>query len=572
MYIKKLKISKDSEIIREINFKNGLNLIVDNTPIGNQKLTGNNVGKTTVLKLIYFCLGGKDSEIYTDKENSKSVYNDIKNFLVDNNVLITLILVDDLDDEQSKKIVIERNFLSGSKTIRKINGNQIIKKDFERELSKLIFPNHSVEKPTFKQLISHNIRYKDDSIENTIKTLNKYSTEIEYEALYLYLLGCSFDKGAEKQAISSKINQEKLYKERLEKTRNKNSYEVMLSIIESEILELNKKKSLLNLNENFELDLKNLNQIKYKINKHSSVVTKLEIRRDIILEAQSEMKKNISKIDLNQLKNLYAEAKEYVSKIHKTFEELVKYHNNMIIEKINFITKELPSLIEKINSEKNMIKILLEEERVLSQKISKSDSFEDLENIISSINDKYRLKGEYESIISQINEVDNNINNLEDELKDINQYLYSDKFQDNLKIQINKFNRYFSEISNELYGEKYGLSFEKSRNKKTNKPVYTFNAFNLNMSSGKKQGEILCFDLAYIKFANDEGIPCLKFLLNDKKELMHDNQLINVSNFVEKEKIQLIVSILKDKLPVDIFNKSNIAIELSQEEKLFKIK
>ena len=572
MYIKKLKISKYSEIIREINFKNGLNLIVDNTPIGNQKLTGNNVGKTTVLKLIYFCLGGKDSEIYTDKENSKSVYNDIKNFLVDNNVLITLILVDDLDDEQSKKIVIERNFLSGSKTIRKINGNQIIKKDFERGLSKLIFPNHSVEKPTFKQLISHNIRYKDDSIENTIKTLNKYSTEIEYEALYLYLLGCSFDKGAEKQAISSKINQEKLYKERLEKTRNKNSYEVMLSIIESEILELNKKKSLLNLNENFELDLKNLNQIKYKINKHSSVVTKLEIRRDIILEAQSEMKKNISKIDLNQLKNLYAEAEEYVSKIHKTFEELVKYHNNMIIEKINFITKELPSLIEKINSEKNMIKILLEEERVLSQKISKSDSFEDLENIISSINDKYRLKGEYESIISQINEVDNNINNLEDELKDINQYLYSDKFQDNLKIQINKFNRYFSEISNELYGEKYGLSFEKSRNKKTNKPVYTFNAFNLNMSSGKKQGEILCFDLAYIKFANDEGIPCLKFLLNDKKELMHDNQLINVSNFVEKEKIQLIVSILKDKLPVDIFNKSNIAIELSQEEKLFKIK
>ena len=203
----------------------------------------------------------------------------------------------------------------------------------------------------------------------------------------------------------------------------------MLSIIESEILELNKKKSLLNLNENFELDLKNLNQIKYKINKHSSVVTKLEIRRDIILEAQSEMKKNISKIDLNQLKNLYAEAKEYVSKIHKTFEELVAYHNNMIIEKINFITKELPSLIEKINAEKNMIKILLEEERVLSKKISKSDSFEDLENIISSINDKYRLKGEYESIISQINEVDNNINNLENELKDINQYLYSDKFQ-----------------------------------------------------------------------------------------------------------------------------------------------
>lgn len=73
---------------------------------------------------------------------------------------------------------------------------------------------------------------------------------------------------------------------------------------------------------------------------------------------------------------------------------------------------------------------------------------------------------------------------------------------------------------------------------------YKFNAFNANMSSGKKQGEILCFDLAYLLFADKEQLPCLHFLLNDKKELMHDNQLIKVAEFVQNKNIQLVISIL----------------------------
>ncbi|KJR48501.1 ATPase involved in DNA repair [Desulfosporosinus sp. I2] len=91
------------------------------------------------------------------------------------------------------------------------------------------------------------------------------------------------------------------------------------------------------------------------------------------------------------------------------------------------------------------------------------------------------------------------------------------------------------------------------------------------MSSGKKQGEILCFDLAYILFADQENLPCLHFLLNDKKELMHDNQLIKVAEFVQDKDIQLVVSILRDKLPEGVIDKAHVAVELSQDSKLFKI-
>ena len=572
MFIEKLKISTKDKTIREMNFHKGMNLIIDNTPLTDDlKLTGNNVGKTTVLKLIYFCLGGEGKDIYTDEENKNKVYEEVKSFLINQEVLVTLTLINGFNIQKEERLVIERNFLSEKNAIRKINGESILKKDFENELLAKIFPEHKNEKPSFKQIISHNIRYKDNSINKTLKTLDAFTSDVEYETLYLYLLGCGFDSGAKKQVLTNKIKQENAYKERIEKKQKKNSYEVALAILEDEITELKNKKSLLNINQNFEEDLNKLNEIKYKINRLTSLITKLEIRRDMIIEAKNEMEKDVSSIDLDQLKLLYSESKEYIPNLNKTFEDLVSYHNKMIVEKISFITKELPSLTDRIENEKVTLKALLSDEKELSLKISKSDSFNDLENIISEINEKYRLKGEYENTISQINEVDSILEEIENELENIDQYLYSSDFQEKLKKQITKFNKYFSSVSYELYGEKYALTYDIINNKKTNKPVYKFTTFNSNMSSGKKQGEILCFDLAYIMFADEEGMPCLHFLLNDKKELMHDNQLSKVADFVMKKDIQLVISILKDKLPEDLLYKSNVVLELSQEDKLFRI-
>ena len=446
-----------------------------------------------------------------------------------------------------------------------------MEKDFENELLAKIFPEHKNEKPSFKQIISHNIRYKDNSINKTLKTLDSYTSDVEYETLYLYLLGCGFDSGAKKQALTNKIKQENAYKERIEKKQKKNSYEIALAIIEDEIDVLKTKKLLLNIDQNFEEDLNRLNEIKYKISRLSSLITKLEIRRDMIVEAKNEMEKDMSSIDLKQLRLLYSESKEYIPDLHKTFEDLVAYHNKMIVEKISFITNELPSLCDRIENEKRNLEVLLSEAKGLSLKISQSDSFNVLENIISELNEKYRLKGEYENTISQINEVDSVLKEIENELENIDQYLYSSEFQEKLKKQITEFNKYFSSVSYELYGEKYALTYDIINNKNTNKPVYKFSTFNSNMSSGKKQGEILCFDLAYIMFADEEGISCLHFLLNDKKELMHDNQLSKVADFVMEKDIQLVISILKDKLPDDLLNKVNVTVELSQEDKLFRI-
>ena len=122
-------------------------------------------------------------------------------------------------------------------------------------------------------------------------------------------------------------------------------------MLEDEIYALNKKKSDFNLNENFEQDLDSLNTVKYNINKSSSLLSKLKIRKELIEETKKELESNTSTIDLKQLEILYSQATLNISGIQKTFEELVSYHNKMLIEKARFVTSDLPILAGEIQNE-----------------------------------------------------------------------------------------------------------------------------------------------------------------------------------------------------------------------------
>lgn len=568
MFIKSLTIRSGAKVIREIEFHKGLNLIVDESE---DQITGNSVGKTTVLKLIDFCLGADKKNIYVDPETKRNEYKLVKDFLIENKVLINLTLTSDLDNEESNEIVIERNFLSSVKEgIRRINGQQILAENFEMELGKTLFPDHLEDKPSFRQIISHNIRYKDENINNTLKTLDKYTSDAEYETLYLFLFGCEFTKGNSKQEILIKIKQEETYKNRLEKNQTKTAYETALSLINNDIEELNKKKSSFNLNENFEKDLVRLNQVKYEVNKLSSIIGKLNIRKNLIKETEAELKSSKSDIDLRQLEIIYEQATTKVKTIQKSFSDLVSFHNKMIEEKVKYITKELPALEKSLAENNNFLKRLLEEEKKVASAISKSDSFEELEKVIVELTEKYRKKGEFENIIQQLNEVDSNIKEFNKQLSEIDNELFSDSFEQVVKTQLNKFNKHFASISSELYGEQYAIKPDIITNKKRQR-LYKFSSFNANMSSGKKQGEISCFDIAYTLFADDENIPCLHFLLNDKKELMDDKQLVKIADFVNRNNIQFVASILKDKLPEEINKEEYFILKLSQNDKLFRI-
>lgn len=587
MFLKSLKIFNQEGLIRNIVFHPGFNLVVDETPINfltktddssknkidkSEITTGNNVGKTSVLKLINFCLGGDAKDIYTDPENKKNEYRLVKEFLTTTHVRVCLTLIPFFNSEKSEELTIERNFLDRKQAIRKINGEQKTSEEFECALTNQLFPEHFGKKPTFSQIISHNMRFKDLSLKNTLKILSPFTKDEEYETLYLFLLGCDFDKGDEKQNIISSIKLETSFKKRLEAKQTYSTYKSELSLIEKDILNLQSKKSLLWIDPDFEKDLQRLNEVNNKIENYNSKISQLMLRKELVTEAIENINSNSANIDVTELNSLYSEVTHHFSGIQKTFEDLVNFHNKMIEEKARYIAEDLPILNKELSDYNNLVSKLIENKKQLKKKLSQSSTFDEIEKLNIDLNNKYKLKGEYQAIIDQIDIVDEKIKSLNSSLSNIDNELFSKTFEEKLQDKINKFNVYFSTISEELYGEQYALKFDITTNKQGQR-LYKFSAFNRNFSDGKKQGEITCFDIAYTLFADEENIPCYHFLLNDKKELMHDNQLEKIAEFVQskKENVQFVASILKDKLPTALNKEEYFVVKLSQEDKLFRI-
>lgn len=572
MFLKTLRITNSNGLIRSIEFRAGINLIVDETPAGETQSTGNNIGKTTALILIDFCLGGSGKDIYTDPENKKAEYSLVKDFLVDTQVVIELTLCESFEAPSERDLIIERNFLSRSKAIRRINGKQLIEADFERALSENLVPGLYGKKPTFPQIISHNIRYKDLGIINTLRTLDKYTSDVEYEALHLFLIGCKFENGEEKQRLTALLKQEISFKNRLENKRTRSAYEALLALELDGIESLEKQKADLNVSATLESDLLELSELKYKISKKSAESSNMKLRLALIAEAVGEIRHMKSNADIGELRELYGDVSFRLGSISKSFSELLAFHNGMIEEKIRYISKDIPALQRSVESTEAELAVLLKSESDLSKRISTSGTLEQLEALMSALGERQRKCGEYEAVIKQVKEVESKIEQHSETLKLIDQSLFTGSFENLVSAQERKFNRYFAATSEELYGETYVLKHDRHTTK-TGQQVYKFSSFNKNMSTGKKQGEIVCFDIAYNLFADDEGIPCYHFLLNDKKELMHDNQLEKIANLVDRQKahVQFVASILRDKLPQALNKDKYIVLKLSPSDKLFRI-
>lgn len=572
MFLKSLRIENSGGLIRHLKFHEGLNLIVDETPTDKADATGNNVGKTTVLMLIDFCLGASPKGIYTDPETKKNEDAVVKDFLLGTEVLVTLTLTADLNDALAEQVVIERNFLSRNKHVRRVNGAQLTEDAFEEFLTNQLFLGHYGKKPTFAQIVSHNIRYKDLSISNTLKTLDRYTRDDEYETLYLFLLGCKFDNGDAKQNLLAKIRTETTFKARLEARQTRSAYEASLALLQTEIDRLNRLRAAFNTNPDYEVDLRKRDHIRYEVSLLSSKISRLSLRRDLIQEAVQEINSGAVDIDARQLESLYSQVSQSLGAVHRSFAELLEFHNKMVGEKARYIQKDLPEIKSELIRYEQQLKSLLSLEKELGAKLSSTGSFALLEQIISSLNENYRKKGEYEAIIEQISQSDKTLAKLHEDLEKIDDVLFSEAFETEVQERVNRFNDFFSRISKELYGEEYALKFDRATTK-TGQKVYKFSAFNTNFSSGKKQGEITCFDIAYTLYADDQFIPCYHFLLSDKKELMHDNQLVKIAELVNRERsqVQFVAPILRDKLPKELNQEGYFVVRLSQSEKLFKI-
>lgn len=561
MFLKELKIENKFGIVREIEFRKGLNLIVDEEI----KITGNNVGKTTVLRLVDFCLGSDGKNIYKDSEFKGQENTVIKNFLIDTEVITTLTLLDDLDFP-TDRVVIKKNFLKNNKKLQEVNGLNITNnKEFDLRLKELIF-NTTVEKPTFKQIVSKNIRDEKNKLANIVKVLNPFTKIEEYEALFLFWLGINTDTHNQKEFLGKEKIKEENFQKRLKKEGELSLIEQQLQLVNYKIKEFQQLKANFNFNEKFENQLNELNDLKLNISKLSTEFSRLNMRRELILESKENLENEKTNIDVHQIEALYNKASRLIPNLQVSFQETVKFHNDLLNEKIKYIEIELPALTERLKSISKNLYLLRNKEKELSKFVSVSEYSDDYDKILIELNSLFETKGNLEERKKYWIKSNEKLERINEELEIINSKINS---KDSIiQKRITLFNKYFTKISSQLYGEEYLLSTQK------NDKGYDLIVTNIegNPSTGKKKGQIAAFDFAYVLFAEEVELKLIHFIMHDQLENMHDNQLstilVDLANAIN---CQFVLPIVKDKIPIDIDIESYIILRLSESNKLFKI-
>jgi len=563
MFLKSLKIENGDVVIRDIPFHKGINIIVDETKTSSKKESGNNVGKTTVLKLIHYCLGGSGKNIYADTEfknlKTKTL---VEKFLKENNIIVTLTVIDDFDKKSSRAFVIKRNFLMRNQKVQEIDGIKYNDDDFDLKLKELFFYT-DVKKPTFKQLVSKNIRDEKNRLVNTINVLSHFSTDTEYEILYLFLLGIDVASLEKKQSYEKQIRDEGKIQSRLKESGSLSQVEQSLGVVNRTIKDLEKQKNSFGESKDIEVDLDNLNKIRSRVNLITSEIGSLKMRKELIEESKTEIEGDYAKIDTNQIKSIYENAKKFIPELHVTFENTISFHTEMLKEKIAFITQELPAVEKKLKDLSIELQSLLVKEESLSSMFAVGTG---LQKVLLDLNKNHETKGE----LSERKKLwDKSIKNLDEaqvNLDVINKIITNE--DDLIAERVSLFNEYFSQLSYDLYGERFILSADNENS------VYKFTIANLDggLGTGKKKGQIAAFDFAYIRFADALKIKCLHFILHDQIENIHDNQITSMLNdVVAGTNCQYIIPVLKDKLPKEIDLTKYEVLTLAQDDKLFKI-
>ena len=568
MFLKSLKIEGNEGLIRKIDFKKGVNLIVDNSEGENE--SGNNVGKTTIIRLIDYCLGGKGENIFKDPEFKST--SPLKDFLVDKEVLLTLILIESLDIPGASSNTIERNFLSGAEAVLRIDGEKYSKSGknkFSQELMHRIFDCDET-KPSFRQVISKNVRDEKDRLNNVLKVLHPNTKLVEYEALYQFWFGVQTDEGEAHQKIRDRIRRQESYRTQLANEFDVTEFSIIEDLQQS-IDGLKKKKSELDLEENFQEQLDSFDQIKAELTRTATHLSSIQLRRQLIEDSARALEEDISQVSTEEIRRLYEEAKLLLPTLQRSFDESVAFHNEMVQNKRAYITKELPALSEEerilkrhlndLEAQANEFKALFQKEQTLEvlEKINN-----DLQARIERFSKLSEQKRIWDSCLVEIDRLKEQAGKYAEKSRDLNEQI-----DDNLE----RFNRILKRISTELYGEQYKLVRREVDNK--GKPLeflqFELRGVTSNPGTGEKKGQITAFDLAYIEFAEEMGVPHLNFVLHDQIENVDGRQIETIlEKLVPTINCQYIAPILRDKVPTEIDLKKYTIIELSKDEKLFR--
>lgn len=568
MKIKKLIVRRtepSENIIREIIFnENGLSLIIDNTPEDIRE-SGNSVGKSTVIKIIDLCLGAKSTkELYYDSD-TKSENVEIKTFLSVNKVQAELILF----DEKQKEYIIRRDLFPKGK--RYIFNESYNANEFTKKLKEIIFKLKE-DKPTFRQLMPKFIRLDNMAEDRIIKYLPLMTTNDTYDLIYCFLFQIYDESLLNKRSeINDKISECQKTIQILEKSKSIVSLSVLkqsLEMVNTDLDVLSEKRQKLSYMDTYREELDNKRKLTVKINEIQKNMQFLEFEIENIESSIRELSQEKKNVNFATLRAIYEEAKSYVPNLQKSYEDLVNFHNTMIQNRIDFIREQLLVKQKILTQYSEQLDDALTEKEKITVEVLDEGLLDEFNMLNKKIEELSLKKGEIQQSINLLEEQEQARLLFSKELNKIEEQMKSDGIEEKIK----NFNQIFAGYCDKLYGEKYLLAYNEKWKAEGKFPI-NIASLGGNVGTGKKKAVIVAYDLAYMQYAINESISVPKFVIHDKMENTHINQLKTIFEICKGIKGQYIIPILRERIDKidDKYIEKVTVLELSSTNKFFGV-
>lgn len=568
MQLDTLIIERANQVLRAITFKDGLNLILDK-PTDSGKKSGNNVGKTTVLRLIDFCLGSDGDEIWQDTEFKGSINQDVFDLLHGTpTVFITLKISDKLRGSHSFR----RSFKAKGRKGTGLLFIDEVPKDsitaYRDEVKNVLFGTKA-KKPSLRQLAPKFVRSSNAVMSKTLKFLGSYGSEVDYEAVHLFLFGF-FNVSVLEERAALTDRRAIVARDLLGATRQRKEGEIEQLLLHLR-REIEETQALIQVRGEVPeiADAANsVSEIRAQASEVGGALGRIEGEIASINLAIASLKHEYDNIDYVAVKSIYSEAGKYHEKLHHDWEDLSNFVTNLRGRKERFLQQQLDELNEKAATAQQTLSRLQIQEENLVQALRQTRAFEVALEARADLHEKLKQVGGLEEGLKTIQSLRSSLEQIDKMLDATRKTMEDGKAQ--LTQRVSLFNEFFSSLSKELYGEQYLLTFDESKNGSI---VFSLTSIGANVGAGKKVSQTAAFDIAYIKFLRAAGINFPTFVCHDGVEAIHGNQLSELLMTANALDGQLVLAAIRDKLPgiSETFLDENTILELAQDDKLFRL-
>lgn len=578
-------INNNNEIVKEISFETGLNVILADIANDNQKNdknSRNGAGKTTLIEIIDFCLGGSEKtlsskglegwyysidlhihgslySVYRNVEDIKKVYFYNENF----------------DKWEIKPIKI--NTENNPNTLFKYYMKEDDWKDF---LGQYIFGlNNQVNDkyyPKYRSLISYFIRYNEGAFLDPFKYF-KNQKAWQSQIFNAFLLNLNWEYAISMQKLKDKKNVITKLKNATKHGYFKN-YTGTLGELESEKVVLKNKVNHFDVqlanfkvHPHYESIQQEANNLTKKIHELSDSIT---IQKSLLEKYQNNSLEE-KDTDIKTIEQIYKEAGLiFTETLTKSLEEIVNFHTAVIKNRKEYLADEITRLTNEINKNDHYLKTFIDK-RSENMQILKTH------NAMDEFN---KLQNKNAELKAQLNEIENHIANIKQMEIDLNQNKKDvlellQNAQNDLNERENQKTlaiKTFAEIADYLYAEKehidkIGLSIDFDNN------GYKFNAFiGKDKSTGRTAMKVFDYDMTIMKIRNEvNNLP--GFLIHDSDvfDAVDERQVAKALEYADKKALEqnthYICFMNSDRVPQALFtdefrNRFNLCVRAKLED------